>query len=102
MGSTFFSLHYHIVFSTKDRSPLIRREWRARIHSYLGGFIRNLNGVAKIAGGVRILSPGSGSLRCAAATGYYLAALRADQNAQMSQGCYCPPKGRKRIENVIG
>lgn len=52
MGSTFFSLHYHIVFSTKDRRPLIRAEWRPRLHSYLGGIIRGMNGVAEIVGGV--------------------------------------------------
>lgn len=52
MGSTFFSLHYHIVFSTKDRRPLIRADWRPRVHSYLGGIIRGMNGVAEIVGGV--------------------------------------------------
>ena len=52
MGSTFFSLHYHIVFSTKDRRPFIPPEWRPRIHSYLGGIIRGMNGVAEIVGGV--------------------------------------------------
>ena len=52
MGSTFFSLHYHIVFSTKDRRPLIRREWRPRMHSYLGGIVKGINGVAEIVGGV--------------------------------------------------
>ena len=50
MGSTFFSLHYHI--STKDRRPLIQAEWRPRMHSYLGGIIRGMNGVAEIVGGV--------------------------------------------------
>ena len=52
MGSTFFSLHYHVVFSTKERRPLIRSEWRPRLHSYLGGIIRRMNGVAEIVGGV--------------------------------------------------
>jgi putative transposase len=52
MGSTFFSLHYHIVFSTKERRPLIRAEWQPRLHSYLGGIIRGMNGVAEIVGGV--------------------------------------------------
>ncbi len=52
MGSTFFSLHYHVVFSTKERRPLIRAEWRPRLHSYLGGIIRGMNGVAEIVGGV--------------------------------------------------
>jgi len=52
MGSTFFSLHYHIVFSTKERFPLIKTEWRPRVHSYLGGIIRGMNGVAEIVDGV--------------------------------------------------
>jgi REP element-mobilizing transposase RayT len=52
MGSTFFSLHYHIVFSTKHRLPHIHTDWRPRVHSYLGGIIRGMNGVAEIVGGV--------------------------------------------------
>jgi len=52
MGSTFFSLHYHIVFSTKARIPFIQTDWRPRVHSYLGGIIRGMNGVAEIVGGV--------------------------------------------------
>jgi len=52
MGSTFFSLHYHIIFSTKGRLPLMQIEWRPRVHSYLGGIIRGMNGVAEIVGGV--------------------------------------------------
>jgi REP element-mobilizing transposase RayT len=52
MGSTFFSLHYHIVFSTKERLPFIHAEWRSRVHSYLGGIIRRMNGVAETVGGV--------------------------------------------------
>jgi putative transposase len=52
MGSTFFSLHYHIVFSTKERQPFIRAEWRSRVHAYLGGILRQINGVAEIVGGV--------------------------------------------------
>lgn len=52
MGSTFFSLHYHIVFSTKERRPFIRTEWRPRLHSYLGGIVNGMNGVPEIVGGV--------------------------------------------------
>jgi REP element-mobilizing transposase RayT len=52
MGSTFYSLHYHVVFSTKDRRPFIRAEWRARLHEYLGGTVRGLGGVAEAIGGV--------------------------------------------------
>jgi putative transposase len=52
IGSTFFSLHYHIVFSTKERRPFIKAEWRSPLHSYLGGMIRRMNGVADTIGGV--------------------------------------------------
>jgi putative transposase len=52
MGSTFFSLHCHIVFSTKERRPFIRSEWRERLHAYLGGIVRNQGGVAETIGGV--------------------------------------------------
>lgn len=52
MGSTFLSLQYHIVFSTKERRPLIRPEWRPRLHEYLGGTVRGLEGVALAIGGV--------------------------------------------------
>ena len=52
VGSTYFSLHYHLVFSTKERRPFIRTEWLPRMHSYLGGIIRGMNGVAEIVGGV--------------------------------------------------
>jgi REP element-mobilizing transposase RayT len=52
MPSTHVSLHYHIVFSTKDRMPLIAATWRDRLHGYIGGVARNLDGVAEIVGGV--------------------------------------------------
>lgn len=52
MGSTFHSLHYHVVFSTKERRPSLRSEWRARLHAYLGGIIRNQEGVAEAVGGI--------------------------------------------------
>lgn len=52
MGSTFLSLHYHIVFSTKERRPFIKPAWRSKLHEYLGGTIRGLGGVPEIVGGV--------------------------------------------------
>ena len=36
MGSTYLSLHYHLVFGTKNREPFIASEWRARLHEYFG------------------------------------------------------------------
>src|SRR5439155_27110792 len=52
MGSTFHSLHYHVVFSTKERRPFIDDKWRKDLHGYLGGIIRGHGGVAEAVGGV--------------------------------------------------
>lgn len=52
MSSTYLSLHYHIVFGTKNREPLIDTAWRARLHEYLGGTIRGLGGYPEGVGGV--------------------------------------------------
>jgi hypothetical protein len=45
MGSTYYCLHYHVVFSTKDRRLYIQNDWRTRLHDYLGGGVRGLGGV---------------------------------------------------------
>ena len=52
MPSTHLSLHYHIVFSTKDRHPWIETGLRDDLHRYLGGCIRTLGGVAEEVGGI--------------------------------------------------
>jgi putative transposase len=52
MGSTFLSLHYHLVFSTKNREPIIDSSWRPRLHEYLGGAVRGLDGFPEGVGGV--------------------------------------------------
>jgi len=52
MPSTHLSLHYHVVFSTKNRAPLIVAAWRERLHAYIGGVIRSVEGVPEAIGGV--------------------------------------------------
>lgn len=52
MASTFTSLHYHIIFSTKDRAPIIDRTWRTRLLEYLGGTVNGLGGFTEGVGGV--------------------------------------------------
>ena len=52
MPSTFLSLHYHLIFSTKDRLPCITQPWRERLHEYLGGTVNGLGGFAQGVGGV--------------------------------------------------
>jgi putative transposase len=51
MPSTHTSLHFHIIFSTKDRHSFIEDAWRARLHEYLGGLIRNAGGIPEAVGG---------------------------------------------------
>jgi putative transposase len=52
MPATYCSLHYHATFSTKDRYPLITKDWNEDLHAYLGGILRNLNGVPLAIGGI--------------------------------------------------
>lgn len=52
MPSTHLSLHYHLVFSTKNREPWLTGDIRAEVHDYLGGTIRGLNGFSHAVGGI--------------------------------------------------
>lgn len=49
--STYLSLHYHLIFSTKERRRFIADPWRNRLHAYLGGTVRTLRGVPEAVGG---------------------------------------------------
>jgi putative transposase len=51
MGSTYVSLHYHLVFSTKNRLRLLDSRWRSDLFEYLGGTVRRLDGSARSVGG---------------------------------------------------
>ena len=52
MSSTHLSLHYHIIFGTKNHQPMIQSAWRGDLHAYLGGIVRTANGIAESVGGV--------------------------------------------------
>jgi putative transposase len=52
MPHSYTNLLYHLVFSTKNRQPLIDETWRPRLYEYLGGSIRGLGGVALEIGGI--------------------------------------------------
>jgi putative transposase len=51
MAHTFTHLLTHIVFSTKDRAPLLDAELKSRLFPYLGGIIRAHDGKALIING---------------------------------------------------
>ncbi len=43
---SYTNLLYHIVYATKERAPLITQIFRPRLHEYLGGTVRGLDGIA--------------------------------------------------------
>lgn len=51
MAQTHLSLHYHLVFHTKNNKPIISPEWRARLHAFLGGCLKTAGGIAIAIGG---------------------------------------------------
>ena len=46
MPRSYTNLIYHIVFSTKDRRPLITAARQERLYDYIGGIIRGLGGIS--------------------------------------------------------
>jgi REP element-mobilizing transposase RayT len=44
MAHTFTHLLTHLIFSTKDRLPLLEDSLRERLFPYMGGIIRELGG----------------------------------------------------------
>src|SRR5262249_17708831 len=52
MPQSFASLHYHVIFSTKGRVPLLRAELTPRLYEYFGGILRTKNSVLVAAGGM--------------------------------------------------
>jgi REP element-mobilizing transposase RayT len=53
MPSTYTNLLYHIVFSTKDRIPLITGSLQEELYKYIGGIIRAEGGVQLEIGGMQ-------------------------------------------------
>ena len=52
MPQTFTQLHYHVVFSTKNREPVLTADIRERVWDYLGGIVRGEGGVPILVGGM--------------------------------------------------
>jgi putative transposase len=46
MSDSYTNLLYHIVFSTKDRRPIITPQYEARLYDYIGGIIRQSGGIS--------------------------------------------------------
>jgi REP element-mobilizing transposase RayT len=52
MPQSFASLTCHVIFSTKNREPLIVNNLRDRLYSYIGGVCRNSGDCLLFAGGM--------------------------------------------------
>jgi putative transposase len=52
MPQSYVNLIYHIIFSTKDREPLITTEYQKRLYEYIGGIIRTQGGITLAINGV--------------------------------------------------
>ena len=81
MPSTYTSLHYHLIFSTRDRVPWIKKHWLDRLHAYLGGIVRGLEGVPLAIGGVADHAHLLVGLKASHRLDYFLRDLKADSSA---------------------
>ena len=52
MANTFSNLLYHVIFSTKNRLPLISESFRDDLYKYIGGIVRTDRGLLLEIGGV--------------------------------------------------
>ncbi len=52
MPQSYACLHYHFVFSTKGRMPLLTAELRPQLFEYFGGILRAHGGCLLAAGGI--------------------------------------------------
>ncbi len=46
MSQSYPNLLYHIIFSTKDRKPIIIEDHQVRLYDYIGGIIRGTGGIS--------------------------------------------------------
>jgi len=60
MAHTFTHLLTHIIFSTKDRRPLLDADLKARLFPYLGGIIR-ANPITFLSKGKQVVAIAAGS-----------------------------------------
>jgi REP element-mobilizing transposase RayT len=51
MPQSYTNLLYHLVFSTKDRKPLITTEAQPRLYGYMGGIVQRFGGIPLAMGG---------------------------------------------------
>jgi REP element-mobilizing transposase RayT len=81
MPSSHIASYFHLVFSTKDRLPLIAVEWRERLHAYLGGIVKGMDAVPLAVGGVADHIHALVSLKSKHRLDYFLRDLKVDSSS---------------------
>ena len=80
MPSSHVSSNFHLVFSTKERLPLITEDWRERLHAYLGGIVKGTDAMTLAIGGVADHVHLLVSLKSKHRLDYFLRDLKADSS----------------------
>jgi putative transposase len=52
MPQSFTCLHYHLIFSTKNRLPAMTPDLQPRLYGYIGGLLRSEKSILLAAGGM--------------------------------------------------
>ena len=93
MPSTHLSLHYHLIFSTKNRLRTIAKDWRSDLHAYMGGIVKGIKGVPSAIGGIEDHVHLLIGLRATHRLDYVLRDIKADSSAWVHNTV-----GRKKFE----
>ncbi len=115
MPSTHTSLHYHLVWSTKDRRNLIDAAWMPRLHEWLGGCIKGLEGAPLAIGGVADHVHCLVGLKTTHRLSDFMRVLKGESSEWIHNGLRIPifqwqegygaftvsPSARKRVESYI-
>lgn len=51
MSQSYTNLRYHLIFSTKERRPIITLDYKPQLYDYIGGILRGLGGISLGIGG---------------------------------------------------
>ena len=83
MPKSYTNLIYHLVFSTKNRMPLITPERQTRLYEYIGGTIRGLGGISLGVNGMEDHTHVLTKLRPDKSLSYVLRDLKANSSGWM-------------------
>lgn len=50
--TTYSALYYHLIWSNKERSPLITESVKSKLHAYLTGIVQEKKGIVIQVGGM--------------------------------------------------